>query len=55
MVGVRPDAWATNAKHVLWSIRNGLDTFCEWLGVQKDLNGKEQSANGLERCAQSVP
>ena len=54
VVGVRPDAWATNAKHVLLSIRNGLDTFFEWLALQKDQNGKEQSANGLERSVRKA-
>jgi hypothetical protein len=54
VVGVRPDAWATNAKHVLLSIRNGLDTFFEWLAVQKDQDSKEQSANGLERSVRNA-
>ncbi len=52
---VRPDAWATNAKHVLLSIRNGMDSFFEWLAVQKDQDtGSEQSGNGLERSVRSA-
>jgi hypothetical protein len=56
VVGVRPDAWATNAKHVLLSIRNGMDTFFEWLAVQKDKDtgNAETSGNALERSVRNA-
>lgn len=56
VVGVRPDAWATNAKHVLLSIRNGMDTFFEWLAVQKDndTGNAQTSGNALERSVRNA-
>jgi hypothetical protein len=39
---------------VLLSIRNGMDSFFEWLAVQKDQDSSEQSGNGLERSVRSA-
>jgi hypothetical protein len=54
VVGVRPDAWATNAKPILLSIRNGMDTFFEWLAFEKNQGTGEQSGNALERCVRNA-
>ncbi len=54
VVGVRPDAWARNAKPILLARQHGLDAFFDWLAVQKDQDNGEKKANRLESSVRNA-